>query len=299
MRKFALPIGICGAALGLFLQAMPAQAQATGTWVSGVGDDVNPCSRTAPCKTYAGAISKTAAGGEIRTLDPGGFGAVTITKAITITGDGTLASILAAGSNGIIINAAATDKVFIRNVSLQGAGTGLAGIRFLNGGQLTVENVTIDGFTGNGIETSPTVAADVYLRNVRISKVNHGVSLTSTGPFLVASLDNVSILNPTGSGVTQSSNGIGTTITNSVIASAGTSGVAITAGNGFINIDSSSILNSNTGINATSGTIRISNNNLYGNPTAYVGNANIQSSGNNRTGANGAGAPGGPAIVQQ
>jgi hypothetical protein len=65
-----------------------AQAQATRTWVSGVGDDANPCSRTAPCKTFAGAISKTAPCGEISVLDPGGFGAVTITKSITINGTG-------------------------------------------------------------------------------------------------------------------------------------------------------------------------------------------------------------------
>src|SRR6476661_3964160 len=90
-----------------------AQAQATRTWVSGVGDDANPCSRTAPCKTFAGAISKTATGGEISVLDPGGFGAVTITKAITINGDGTLAGILASGTNGINVAATATDKVII------------------------------------------------------------------------------------------------------------------------------------------------------------------------------------------
>src|SRR5215210_7039592 len=88
-----------------------AQAQATRTWVSGVGDDANPCSRTAPCKTFAGAISKTAAGGEISVLDPGGFGAVNITKAITINGEGTLASILFSGTNGIIVNAGANDIV--------------------------------------------------------------------------------------------------------------------------------------------------------------------------------------------
>src|SRR5712691_8776960 len=81
-----------------------AQAQATRTWVSGVGDDVNPCSRTAPCKTWAGAISKTAVGGEIDAIDPGGFGTVTITKSITIDGAGTLASILAAGTNGVNVN---------------------------------------------------------------------------------------------------------------------------------------------------------------------------------------------------
>src|SRR5438128_12568899 len=104
----------------LGLTTLPANAQATRTWVSGVGDDLNPCSRTAPCKTWAGAISKTADGGEISALDPGGFGAVTITKGITLNGDGTLASILAGSTNGVIINAAAGKDVIIRNLSING-----------------------------------------------------------------------------------------------------------------------------------------------------------------------------------
>src|SRR5882724_9458488 len=89
---------------GVTLPVTSAYAQATRTWVSGVGDDANPCSRTAPCKTFAGAISKTAAGGEIDCLDPGGFGAVTITKPITLDCVGTLGSILASGTNAVIIN---------------------------------------------------------------------------------------------------------------------------------------------------------------------------------------------------
>src|SRR5215207_4753837 len=133
--------------LSVLVLAPAAQAQATRTWVSGVGDDANPCSRTAPCKTYAGAISKTAAGGEISTLDPGGFGAVTITKSITINGDGTLAGILAAGVNGVIVNAGVNDRVVLRNLSINGAGNGINGIRYLAGKSLTVDNVTIDGFT--------------------------------------------------------------------------------------------------------------------------------------------------------
>src|SRR5438309_11281008 len=96
--------------------AAVAQAQAPRTWVSGVGDDVNPCSRTAPCKTWAGAISKTADCGEIDALDPGGFGAVTITKSITLDGTGTMASILAAGTTGIIVNAASDKVVTIRGL---------------------------------------------------------------------------------------------------------------------------------------------------------------------------------------
>src|ERR1051325_400243 len=96
---FSLAILCC-----LFVAASMS-AQATGTWVSGVGDDANPCSRTAPCKTFAGAISKTAQCGEIRVLDPGGFGAVTVTKGITITGQGTLASILNAGGiSGVLVS---------------------------------------------------------------------------------------------------------------------------------------------------------------------------------------------------
>src|ERR1700692_969579 len=101
--------------------AVPAVAQATRTWVSGVGDDANPCSRTAPCKTFAGAISKTAAGGEIDALDPGGFGGGTITKSITLDGGGgQVASVLVATTNGINVNAQATDVVIIRNVRFDG-----------------------------------------------------------------------------------------------------------------------------------------------------------------------------------
>src|SRR3984893_7136006 len=111
MRKSALPFNILGVVVvAVCLHAAPAQAQATRTWVSGVGDDVNPCSRTAPCKTFAGAISKTAAGGEINVLDPGGFGAVTITKSISILSQFE-AGVLVSGTNGIIVNAASTDKV--------------------------------------------------------------------------------------------------------------------------------------------------------------------------------------------
>ncbi len=132
-------------------------AQATRTWVSGVGDDANPCSRTAPCKTFAGAISKTAAGGEIDALDPGGFGAVTITKAITIDGGGGIvASVLASGGfNGIIVSAGINDTVVLRNLSINGAGSGLNGVRMIAGKSLRIENCSISGFTGRGIDISP------------------------------------------------------------------------------------------------------------------------------------------------
>src|SRR6201990_662492 len=139
MRRIALLALVVGSLTPLLASA-PAHAQATRTWVSGVGDDVNPCSRTAPCKTFAGAISKTADKGEIDCLDPGGFGTVTITKNITIdgtTGAG-FGSILAAGTNGVNVNDGATATpntitVALRNLSINGASTGFDGIRFVAG----------------------------------------------------------------------------------------------------------------------------------------------------------------------
>ncbi|AVP99642.1 hypothetical protein C7S18_21780 [Ahniella affigens] len=146
--------------------AVSASAQATRTWVSGVGDDANPCSRTAPCKTFAGAISKTAAGGVINTLDPGGFGAVTITKSITIEADGGVAGILVSGTNGVVINAAATDNVVLRNLKFDGIGTGLSGIRLLSAGSLTVDHCVINDFVDFAIDIAPTVSASkVFVLN--------------------------------------------------------------------------------------------------------------------------------------
>src|ERR1700730_6952963 len=129
------------------LASAPAHAQATRTWVSGVGDDANPCSRMAPCKTFAGAISKTALNGEINCLDPGGFGAVTITKSITLDCHEVFASILNSGTNGINIafDAFGGDvqkTVRIRNLNLNGANTGVIGIR-ITGGTTVAAGVVI------------------------------------------------------------------------------------------------------------------------------------------------------------
>src|SRR5215218_5374990 len=143
MRRIAsFAIGL--ALLAPLLAAAPAHAQATRTWVSGVGDDANPCSRTAPCKTFAGAISKTAASGEINCLDPGGFGAVTITKAMSIVCHHTLGGILSSGLNGVLINAGAADKVHLKGLEINGVNTGTNGIRFIAGSALIVEDIRID-----------------------------------------------------------------------------------------------------------------------------------------------------------
>jgi len=152
-----------------------ASAQATRTWVSGVGDDANPCSRTAPCKTFAGAISKTATGGEIDVLDPGGFGAVTITKSISIEAC-CIAGVLVSGTNGIIVSAPAGSFVVLRGLTFDGLGTGLAGIKFNGGGSLHVEDCTINDFTNPGIDFTPNQAqnSQLFVKDTKIRNCSGG-----------------------------------------------------------------------------------------------------------------------------
>src|SRR3712207_2348146 len=108
-KRRLLPFALALAVIALVIPAS-ASAQATRTWVSGVGDDANPCSRTAPCKTFAGAISKTANGGEINCLDPGGFGGVTITKSLTIKCAYTAGRGLGSGTNAKIGRASSRER---------------------------------------------------------------------------------------------------------------------------------------------------------------------------------------------
>ena len=179
-----------------------AQAQATRTWVSGVGDDVNPCSRTAPCKTFAGAISKTATGGEINAIDPGGFGTLTITKSITVDGAGPMTSTLATGGiSGFIINGAGVN-VTIRNISIQGAkgsnSPGAHGIRFIQGSVLNVENCVIQNFNNFGIDyqtatNSFLLVKDTIIRNTTAG----GINIAPTGGIARATIDNTRVENST------------------------------------------------------------------------------------------------------
>src|SRR3954471_13516004 len=146
MKKNTLILATLGSALSLLLFAAPARAQATRTWVSGVGDDVNPCSRTAPCKTFAGAISKTAAGGEINCLDPGGFGAVTINKTMLIDCHYTEGGLLA-GGNGIVVNTGlTTDVVVLRGLDIFGVNPPTHGVRIIAAGAVIIEDCVIRRF---------------------------------------------------------------------------------------------------------------------------------------------------------
>lgn len=248
-------------------------AQATRTWVSGVGDDVNPCSRTAPCKTFAGAISKTAVGGEINCIDPGGFGAVTITKSLTIDCYGVLGGVLFAGAaSGVNVNGT-NIVVTLRNLSLNGAGTGQVGVRFTNGKQLNLENVAISQSSQTGVLVSTMAGlGGVVIKNSTVSNNADGI---------------------------RAAWGI-VTVSNSIIS--GNSGFGLIAENvGVINADSNLLTNDGVAVQAGNGgagqaaaTVRISNNDVYGNLNGFIcAGGVLASDGNNRKGNN-TGGPGTP-----
>jgi len=188
MRRIALFAIAAGFVVPLMASA-PAHAQATRTWVSGVGDDVNPCSRTAPCKTFPGAISKTAAGGEINCLDSAGFGTVTITKSITIECVGVIGGVLASGGNGIIVAAGASDVVFLKGLDIEGIGmstqpSGLNGIKVTSAAAVHIEDCVVRDFraaspNGFGIQIVPSTALTFTV--ARTSLFNNGTGATGGG----------------------------------------------------------------------------------------------------------------------
>ena len=287
--------------LAILVAAAPAaNAQATRTWVSGVGDDVNPCSRTAPCKTFAGAISKTAAGGEISALDPGGFGTVTITKSITINGDGTLAGILSSLTNGVTVNAGVNDRVVLRNLSINGAGNGLNGIRYIAGKSLVVDNVTIGGVTGRGIDVSLTNNGDLFVRNSHITKAATGVFATTTAGLARVTIENSHIVGMSSNGVEGGANSR-INLSNSVISGNTTNGIFANSATTRITLNACQVSFNNNGINSAvgGGIIRLSDNDINNNITGVVAGAgSVETAGNNRTAGNNATAPlGAPTIT--
>ena len=194
MNKFRLSFRFVAIAIFTLAFASMAQAQASRTWVSGVGDDANPCSRTAPCKTWAGAISKTAACGEIDALDPGGYGAVTITKSITLDGTGTFASILASLVTGITVNAAATDVITIRGISINGFCNGLRAMNILQAKTVNIEDCVMFRFAGPGILVNESSDLQLNIRNTVIrDNTGAGLDLNTTAGTVKASLYEVSL----------------------------------------------------------------------------------------------------------
>jgi len=289
MKSKLLPCASSRCLLPMFLLGtLSLHAQATRTWVSGVGDDANPCSRTAPCKTWAGAISKTAAGGEIDALDPGGFGGVTITKEITLDGgNGVVASALVSGTNAIIINAGTSDIITLRNIQINGISAGLSGVRFLAGQALILDNVKINGFLNHCVDiavgqssTMNFAIRDTVLLNCAQSGVR---AQNSQGYPIFGTMERVTV-NRTGVGVTLDSNSH-LFARDSNFSSGGT-GILLqntgVPGNPDAILEGNLITGNNGGIQVNAGSVRISNNTISANGVGLVfAGGSVVSFGNN------------------
>ncbi|WP_266169782.1 right-handed parallel beta-helix repeat-containing protein [Dyella subtropica] len=295
MKRF-LKLLLASCVIALAFSAV-AQAQATRTWTSGVGDDANPCSRTAPCKTFAGAFSKTAVGGEISVLDPGGFGAVTITHGLMINGGGELASVLVSGGTAVVVNAGPSDTVILRNLEFNGLGVGLngVGIMFTGGGTLIIDHCTFQGFTQSAVDIALTGSGSVVIRDSTIIGGATGVKVESTATGVVASLKNVAIQ---GTGTALDAKAGILEATNSMF-QRNTSYGALAEG-GTINLESSYFSGNGVAVQAQTGSsVRISNVDMFNNAGGIVANGTVNSAGNNRKIGNTVpGAPSGTIAVQ-
>jgi len=290
-----------GLMAALLLMAGQAFAQASRTWVSGVGDDANPCSRTAPCKTFAGAISKTAAGGEIDALDPAGYGALTITKSITIDGGGgQVASVLVAGTNGLVVAAGPSDVVRIRNVRINGisgsGNGGINGIRFISGGTLEIDHVAIFDFTNFGIDSELGGNGTLLISDTLIENAGAGgVFITNSVGTTFATLNRVTMIG----------GGKGLRVEDGTVAIVSNSTATSNTGNGFIangntravnlSLENSVAFNNGAGgvFSGSLATVHISRCNIAKNGTGLVvSGGTIVSGGNNVVHDNGTnGAP--------
>jgi hypothetical protein len=296
MNKFRFTINAL-AVLGFTVAcASSSHAQASRTWVSGVGDDANPCSRTAPCKTFAGAISKTANFGEIDALDPGGFGALTITKSITIDGGGgQVASVLTSGTNGFNISAANTDTITLNNLRFQGlrgsGSPGLDAIKINSALAVHVMNCIIENWGSNGIEDVRTAASFLEINNTSFTNCGiNGINVNPGGGGVV----NVHIANSrmqgNGSSGLFAGNSVVAVVFNSVVTQNIAAGIFAQAGGGntSVSVDHCVVSSNVNGFQANSANshILVSNTTAVGNLTLAVlaGGGTVSSYGNNQTG---------------
>ncbi len=287
----------------------PASAQAVRTWVSGVGDDANPCSRTAPCKTFLGAIDKTAAGGEMNCLDPGSYGALVITKSLMIFCEGGAAGVTATGIHGITVSAQSGDVVVLRGLEFQGLGSGLSGVRFLSGGTLHIDNCRIANFSGagaSGVLFTPSNDAKLLVTNSIIwnnAPASNGGGITiapAAGIKATAVIENSTVSNNL-NGIRASDAASGSvvlSVVNSVVSHNRNNGISATAVSSVTTLVDGTIsaFNGGRGIRSygTGSVVRLSNSNVTGNATglSVLGRAQIISFLNNRISGNGVdGAP--------
>ncbi|HYR75262.1 MAG TPA: right-handed parallel beta-helix repeat-containing protein [Pyrinomonadaceae bacterium] len=279
----------------LLICCFTAQAQSR-VFVSGVGSDTNPCTRTAPCRTFQQAHNVVSSGGEVVALDPAGFGQLTITKSISIIGDGVYSGISASSGNGVTI-ATTSITVTLRSLIIDGLGSGTNGISATDFSVLHIENCIVNGFTDIGIRVDPSAVGTrkVFIKD-SISRNNgsRGISLSNgSGTALLATVEGTRTENNVSIGLVV--NGSGSRVTARGCLSSGNSTVGFMSFSGVLNIESSVASNNGEdGIATFSGTVRVStstatNNTLFG--FTNSGGGTFESRGNNTVvGNNGGGA---------
>jgi|tagenome__1003787_1003787.scaffolds.fasta_scaffold20317272_1 hypothetical protein len=302
-----------GAALvvasALFAVSAPAHAQATRTWVAGLGNDADPCSRSAPCKTFAGAISKTAINGIINCIDSGAYGGVTIVQSITIDCHDVFASVLNAkeGVNGIVINIPTGDPndtwrtVRLRNIDISGSGLGNIGIHILSAASVVLDDIKVTGNAKNGIVDARTEGASLLMMKNTMVANNGGAGISIGAQNSNVVLEEVqSLKNAYGIAIAKTNTAA---ISRSVFSNNSTAGVEADSGGQFM-LDNSVVSYNTTGIATNGGSLGMANTDVLYNGTAVSGG--VTSYGNNRLFANTApgvaptpAGPSSPALGQQ
>jgi hypothetical protein len=288
VKSFGAALAVASA---LFAISAPAHAQATRTWVSGVGNDGDPCSRTAPCKTFAGAISKTAVNGIINCIDSGAYGTVTIIHSVTIDCHDVFASSLASldGNVGFTINIAAGDPkdpwrtVRLRNIDISGIGVGTAGISILSAAAVILEDMEITGFVKQGVSDTRTEGNTMLTIRNSVVANNGGSGIGAGAQMNTLVLDNVQS-NKNAYGISLGKTNTAT-IVRSVFSNNTTAGVETDPG-GQLMLDSSVVSFNQTGISASGGAVAFANSDISFNATALGGATTTF--GNNRIFANAA-----------
>jgi hypothetical protein len=272
------------------------------TWVSGtLGNDANPCTRAAPCLTFAAALALTTPGGEIDVLDPGDYGPLTVTQSVTIAGDETAPGVVTpSGTGGIVVNAGASDVVSVRGLTFNGsASTGVPAIQFNSGARLIVQSCAIAGFSVAGIMFAPATgsAAQMDIRKSSLVNNGSGVLIRPAGGVAVrAALRAVQLNGNAGGGLradgTQGSGTIGVTITDSTISQNSGNGINAVSGPGSVAIDifrATIDANGAAGVqsnqaNGATARVTVGGSTIFGNSVGVtaVGGGSLLSSGNNQ-----------------
>lgn len=119
MRVVVTTVVVC---LCFLFLTTTTHAQLARTYVSRVGNNLNPCTRTLPCRQINRGIDAVQPGGEVVVLDTANYQGFTVNKAVSITAspDASPAITVVSGNTAIVIDAGSSDVVNIRGITVNG-----------------------------------------------------------------------------------------------------------------------------------------------------------------------------------